>query len=423
MRRRYAGPLSALRLAYRYQRPGRPRLVGKDPQPAGGNSMLVKQSVNSDRYLPTGPAATLSEESARTELGQLVEQYNALQREVPFELVVDKSAIGRMRKQLTELQARAEIALRTAIEREEAEDDRAVLANLLEQIGQRHQVVANLELLQQLPGAVTPKRLHFYWSGKQIRVNARDNILAWARLAVPAGWQVTVWTDEVRQDWSWWTQILFNRADVKFGILNEKVIDPKLWSGYKTIGRAENANYPAASDLARYSVLKLYGGVYLDVDVAPGELTDMNRLVTWVRLPLLAPEIRDMDGVRDHLGLGPDVIPTSEQIKQTGIERLARGIHNGNFIVSPRQSPVIDAVIAQVLEEFAKHKKGAREVVDSPESAAFITGPVPLKRAITLYVERTLKVDRFRATDIVELALNHNLSLGWVTPESEEQEH
>jgi len=52
-----------------------------------------------------------------------------------------------------------------------------------------------------------------------------------------------------------------------------------------------------------------------------------------------------------------------------------------------------------------------------------VTGPGPLKQALIGYLESACSVGSARAASALNQAMLHELPLGWITGESENQEH
>jgi len=360
---------------------------------------------------------------------ELLDDYNVLQDFVPSELTVNELLVRDLTVKLAAAQDLAEKLAKGA------PLDAPVLAAIIRRLQGQLQVVGYLSHLQALPAQPPPKLLHFCWSGDELRSSARDNILAWAELARRSGWTVLVWTDAQLKGWTAKNGKQLTRSGVKIIELDESKIDPRLWKAYLAIVRGKKPNYPAGSDLARYSILLQHGGVYIDVDIAPGALYDLDRLATPVRLPLQAPEIRDRARLYGELRLrlkkkndndnDKDEKEITQPLTQAHIDRVARsrlaaGAYNNNFIVCPAKDGAMDAIVGHVAVKLAD---GLEILLDEPSNAAFLTGPGQVKTALIQYVARQLKISQEAAVDIVTLALNHNLPLGWVTPESESQEH
>jgi len=288
--------------------------------------------------------------------------------------------------------------------------------------------IAYVHLLEALPPQAAPKRLHFIWSGGEIRKAALDNIVAWSDRARPAGWQVTIWTDERVQTWPVLTLARLKYNDIQLGPITQATLDARLWPAYDTVTHPAQGrpNFPAGSDLARYSILKRIGGVYLDVDIAPGQL-DVDDLARPYRLPLLAPEIRDTLAVRQHLSLDKTDAVTDEHIRTVAADQLRGGYHNNNFVVAPAGSAAIEAVIAQVVVEIDKLGRygGAASLVGAmADNTAFVTGPVAVKRALVGYLRSIWpRMTDAQVPDLLNQLLTHALLLRWVTAESENQEH
>ncbi|MCC5644897.1 hypothetical protein LC607_18520 [Nostoc sp. CHAB 5824] len=270
-----------------------------------------------------------------------------------------------------------------------------------------------------------PKLLHFIWSGRKISSQAQENIKTWAKIAKEKGWDINVWTDAVDSNWEFQTRyFVFPSNSIKLRNINEDIIDERLWDTYKGLIRGEKKkNYPAASDLARYSILQKYGGIYVDVDIAPGNVPLESTPLQRPELPLLGPEVRDKASVRQELEMDSKEEVTLDHINVAASRRIAKGLHNNNLIVSRANTQAMEKVILKVLENINK-VGGARLLLDSPSDAALITGPIAVKEGLLKYLEDlNPEMDRGFLLETLNNELIHNWELEWITQESETQEH
>ena len=190
-----------------------------------------------------------------------------------------------------------------------------------------------------------------------------------------------------------------------------------------TTRRGSGARTTRWPGLARYSIRKTHGGVYVDVDIAPGKVALSDTTVRSPSITLLAPEIRDARAVREEYNLSPQDAITEKMVQDLAAKQLAGGYDNNNFIRSSAGSVAIEAVIRQVAEELRK-KGGGRFVLENAVATAAITGPVAVKRALHAYLrEEFPNLDEFEAMDVLNKALERVPALEWITPESEAQEH
>ncbi len=124
-----------------------------------------------------------------------------------------------------------------------------------------------------------PKRLNFIWLGGDMKPEARANLRNWAEKAQNAAWDMSVWTDEKGRT----ANADFLAELAEYGVSSPSVDTAfgqkrLLGNTAKSLSRAESLyetgqklrSFALASDAARYAILYKQGGVYLDVDVAPG---------------------------------------------------------------------------------------------------------------------------------------------------------
>jgi hypothetical protein len=266
-----------------------------------------------------------------------------------------------------------------------------------------------------------PGELHFIWSGRAISEAAQRNIVSWKKRADVAEpkWNVNIWTEFADSNWTDEILRYLNDAGVKVKGISQELLGPRLAPSYYTL--IQGRNYPAASDLARYAILKDRGGIYIDVDIAPGEFRLTNTPVP--ALPTLAPEIRDAQAVREELDLKAGTKVTPKMVEDVAKARLAKGQHNNNFIMTPEGSAAMEAVIVEVVARLEK-QGGAQSLIRDPIATAAVTGPVALKRGLWNYIQKEYPyLDPGEAMDVLTSALNKALPVQWLTPESESQEH
>ncbi len=102
------------------------------------------------------------------------------------------------------------------------------------------------------------------------------------------------------------------REDLK-GVVETREIGPILHSDlaklYHMATKGPARAFNMASDLARYSILLKYGGVYIDVDLGPGTV-DLGQvpMMGLDDVPMLAPSVRDRRALKEQL--------TKEQLEQ-----------------------------------------------------------------------------------------------------------
>lgn len=282
------------------------------------------------------------------------------------------------------------------------------------------------EALEGVPGGLVPQRLHFIWSGRRISEAALTNIHGWGKRAARDGWEATVWTDAEIHDWDMLTRLSLRMAGIRLEKIDRNVLGERLWGHYTTLMHSDprRKNYPAASDLARYAILKRHGGVYADVDISPGEIS-LAQLAVPRRLPIVAPEIRDAGAVRYELRLEAGEKVTRQHVIDAALRRLEQGFFANSFIATPADSPAMDAVIDAALRNLTQ-VGGAGYLLDMPTDAAVVTGPNALKIGLLSYLRHHMPEPEFSLVEVNETlsaVLQHTLPIGWLTPESEQQEH
>lgn len=266
--------------------------------------------------------------------------------------------------------------------------------------------------------------LHFIWSGGAIRDSALTNVLAWGAAAKTAGWTVFMWTDEVNSTWNGWKRAQLYFTNITLKTITQADVDPRFWKDYVALVRGSGKkNYPAASDLARYCILQKYGGMYLDVDIGPGGFSLPKKSpYRHNPLPLMAPQLRDTQAVRETLNLNKNAKITADEVRRAARIQMEKGIYNNNFIVSHAGSEAMEVVIQHVASTVLKYG-GSKSLLDMPDNAAITTGPGVVFRGLLDYVEKHAGVSTNTAKDVLTAAMFHELDLEWVTEESEFQEH
>ncbi len=277
-----------------------------------------------------------------------------------------------------------------------------------------------------------PRSLHFVWIGGELRPAAKANIAAWAERAQRSGWTIKMWTDPAADRSQGATQDFCGTTGLDCPDLTP-LLDGRLRGYYDQVLGSEHKcpNYPAASDLARYSILLREGGVYLDVDIAPGaarlEGFGLTRLPNGRDIPLIAPPIRDRCGVQTLLGrtkCDKALRVTREQVLLAARNGMIGGEWANSFIGVPVQSEVMDRLIGDVhadMEKRIANRRKARlstNVLCEAAGLTFeITGPLKLMETFKRWFSET---ERPTAAAVW---FHHELPLDWVTEESEEQEH
>ncbi|MFH8586789.1 glycosyltransferase [Streptomyces celluloflavus] len=292
-----------------------------------------------------------------------------------------------------------------------------------------------------------PKTVHFIWLNGELSPAAQANLHEWAALAKNGDWQIKLWTDERAST--------VNNAFLKDlpphvqpTLITDKLFeDPppkgknstirKLKSVFKPTPQRDTRHmydyahgkkgYAMASDVARYQILNLHGGIYADVDLGPGRLTLPKEPWTMPNgpstAPFFGPELRDKKSLAFVLKRGQDEHFGDDDVQRAADEMYEKGQLGNQFIVTPPSSPFLGHLLDN-LQNPAKDRAGWL-YVNPAIDAADRTGPGyirkqalnylkehghPVARAVTPWqVDRTAR-DRWGA-------------LKWITDESESQEH
>ncbi|MFH9611274.1 glycosyltransferase [Streptomyces sp. NPDC017448] len=285
------------------------------------------------------------------------------------------------------------------------------------------------------PAPPVPTQLHFVWLGKDLPADALKNITAWTARARKANWTVNLWTDS-RTKLSATTQvsIRFTKG------LTRMQLDPVVHEDFKkafTIATDPTGGtqaYAFASDLARYSVLKQYGGVYADVDLGPGTFEFSAAEPLRLRqndVPVLGPLLRDLSGLNGILqGIAeragvPHVPvtgqPTTEQVRRAVDFLLDTGGYGNHFIVAQVDAPFIDRIIQKIAATLPMFE----DAEEMKQAGAAATGPFLLLQVLNEHLEQEFGVKdpaRGEFGHFQGQGRHFHENLDWLTPESEHQE-
>ncbi|MFB6505514.1 MULTISPECIES: glycosyltransferase [unclassified Streptomyces] len=322
-----------------------------------------------------------------------------------------------------------------------------------------------------------PKNLHFVWLGGEMTPAARTNLRNWAAKADEAGWEMKLWTDkEGAKNNQAFLEELARTHRVKNPSVDQ--LFEKSWhdlSFNDPLAKArdlyrkgqEYRSYAMASDVTRYTILHEQGGVYMDVDLAPGRLDlpqDGVQMSNGDVLPMLGPLLRDEGSVRNKLGPDTNTTQSStaepltiteeqapppltpENIRDAAVNCYENGEYGNQFIAAHPQNPflghLLDNLVSKkgLTEQYEKDlgKKRGKEYADllwearkkemRERNVAGITGPGFIDKMMNGYgaernpsqQEGTLRgTARFKPT---EAARNTWIDLEWVTAESANQE-
>lgn len=274
------------------------------------------------------------------------------------------------------------------------------------------------------PPFVIPQILHFYWAGRDIDQGKVDNLTKWAMAARNSAWQIWIWHDgavaKARDSGKLHGEITVMKV-------TPSVIDPDLLYYYDAFIKAKN--YPAASDLARYSILLRYGGVYADVDVGPGDMDFRRPLVLDQPLPIqFGPQLRDAKAVLDALKIVAEVQVTPSMVQQAAELRRKEGSFGNHFIAVPSASPILRKMVRLISDRLQKLKG---ELDQLAGNAAVLTGQGAIAQHLardeiwTLVRDQYLKDGTLSRDQVVGAVFDQLVTsqpLEWLTPESEDQQ-
>lgn len=249
-----------------------------------------------------------------------------------------------------------------------------------------------------------PKYLHHFWAGGALSDGAFTNLLAWRAKAEPSGWWQYILTDGVvnaffgdakltRQ-----LEIMQTSGSVVVDIGQLPFASKAVYENLRNsvVKQGIKSKLPYLSDLARYAQLLALGGLYVDVDVSPGQV-NMNEILTCIKgIPQLGPCFRTTDDARLH-GLF-DALESARMlaiVMMYSDTKLAIGNH---FIAAPARNAVVSK---------------ANEIATSQVSEHGITnGGVDFLKAFC-------KLDGY-GTDAVQASMpSWAMDVQWVTPESD----
>ncbi|MFJ9351311.1 hypothetical protein [Streptomyces sp. NPDC101237] len=226
-----------------------------------------------------------------------------------------------------------------------------------------------------------PKKIHMYWAGKRPTDEALANIDAWAAKADAQGWRLHLWTDETFQQWP---------SDVRERLLQNVVVRTDSGTVVSRHGgepasrmyellRASGV-HNIVSDLVRYGIFSdpdEGGGVYLDVDIAPGnaDLRLLERVTTHpADVPVFAPQLRTFDSLRRALvtaGLEGRTDDFDQQLHWAGRHLYEAGSLNTNVIVFPSGSVFARQALDGMVLRYGRFMDDFRGRLGHSDIAAF----------------------------------------------------
>jgi hypothetical protein len=291
-----------------------------------------------------------------------------------------------------------------------------------------------------------PRDLHFVWLGREPGMGVLDNLNAWKENSEGSDWTLHLWTDQSRSTPEELKKTFGNHLEIHAN--SDEWLEknaPETYNNYLKAKKQEA--YNVASDILRYTVMKVHGGVYLDVDIAPGsvQLTSApDVLMHPEEAPLLAPLLRDKQNVHDVLGhKGTDQEVAPADLIDAATIRYDEGILSNNFILTPPGSAFINELLDRLAKDFDDRKTELRVFndieMDLVRLATKISGPEFVEKALRNHTGKyndimmqeyppALQIQSHPVIDRKEYqhlfppeALEFWKALGWITPESENQ--
>lgn len=255
-------------------------------------------------------------------------------------------------------------------------------------------------------GDPIPQKLHFFWKGDS---PGRDlewqNLQQWGNMGQrSAGWNMTLWTDLDSYDkWQQNQQERLNElARMKIEVKTvENEIDRRNKFVYDYVVR--NNARTMVSDVARYNVLKNHGGIYVDLDIAPGNLSlpksenrEGKEILTSGRLPFFGPGIRNKDSLLNF----EETDTFEDKLRKTVDYRYKQGRIYNNLIAVESNNPTLDLIIDKISE--LNEGSGLNDLQPNKkyldDLASRVTGPMMVGNVM----RRQMKLDINRPGTIPE---------------------
>ncbi|MDL2297295.1 hypothetical protein LJC37_05000, partial [Bacteroidales bacterium OttesenSCG-928-E04] len=212
-------------------------------------------------------------------------------------------------------------------------------------------------------GAAIPNRIIHFWAGESMSHSAISNILAWRHLTCKNNWEHVLLTDSEANK-------IYNDTDLErqlqylsFSGLDvvDVLGDPALFSDeisgihcqlLQYLSESDKAYLPYISDLFRYAKLLQSGGVYMDVDIAPG-LVDLSERLSHrsadYDIPQLGPGFRTQLNAR----VG-NYFNTLHGDKEAGLVEAFNRLQLGNhFIATKAGSRFMENLLKITMENIA----------------------------------------------------------------------
>ncbi|WP_236639162.1 T3SS effector HopA1 family protein [Nocardia brasiliensis] len=226
------------------------------------------------------------------------------------------------------------------------------------------------------PSAVheVPREMNFAWFGGELSATALANVKAWVASAGNSNWAFTFWTqtgyDKVRAQLGQDPQIRAAVAAGRFRVRDDlrelvaEVGSAELAAIYEASLRAGAFNL--TSDIGRYALLVSRGGVYADVDLAPGavRLAELEPMFLHEEdVPVFGVLIRGREDLEQEEFEG---LPFAERLRLLVERRYRKGMLGNQFIVAPPNSRYLADVMTAIPQRFiARYPAADRAVVQA----------------------------------------------------------
>ncbi|MEU1502093.1 hypothetical protein [Streptomyces sp. NPDC005732] len=226
-----------------------------------------------------------------------------------------------------------------------------------------------------------PKKLHMYWAGRRPTDEALANIDAWATKVRREGWSLHLWTSESFDEWPAGIREHLRRTVVVHADSAAVVA--------RRGGEAAHALYEdmkaagvhnISSDLVRYALFSdpdEGGGIYLDVDIAPGS-TDLRSLDGLTMhsddVPVFAPGLRTSESLARALksaGLTGRIDDFDTQVHWASQYLYESGSLNTNAIVFPPESAFAQRALDGLVLRHANFMAAFRTQIGQDDVAPF----------------------------------------------------
>ncbi|NED16762.1 hypothetical protein G3I31_00965 [Streptomyces sp. SID9913] len=305
-----------------------------------------------------------------------------------------------------------------------------------------------------------PRTINFMWIGDPITSDALRNLEVWARMARESGYRVQIWTDTTPgpsgsavSTWSDEAKRVLKELEVARREITsllplknpypqrrtgwfmgrrpvqagQSLDDPnlvKLRDLYER-ARTNRESFPLASDVVRYALLSQEGGIYADIDIAPGAVDLSRPLAAMGRddIPVLGPMLRDsgqLRSVQEQLAAERNTTPDRITVTDAVRHRLQNASYGNHFFVTPPGATFMQRLIDVVpfSDDLADD--------DFFGTGSVMTGLSALARALDAHVSGYGLGD-ISATELAAgidpAEADRWIHLDWVTSESDHQDY